>query len=409
VGDPEHDDLTKLRLTRGNVLRSLAGVTTAAAVPPWMHEQGRALSPYGMPSRYESKVVRIAVNDTPTLTASWNFTPLQDLIGIITPNGLHFERNHAGVPDIDPAAHRLLIDGMVKRPLIFTMDNLRRYPTVSHIHFIECSGNTGPEWLKPTGKTVQQTHGLLSCAEWTGVQASVLMDEAGVDPKATWALAEGADAAAMDRSIPVAKLRDDALLAFAQNGEAIRPSQGYPLRLLLPGYEGNMNVKWLRRLTFMRASAETTWETAYYTELMRHGMARQFNLVMEAKSVITAPSGGQRLRSSGYYQITGLAWSGNGRIRSVEISTDGGGTWGRARLQEPVLPKCLTRFRFDWEWMGKPAVLQSRCTDETGYVQPTLAALNALRFDHGATSYYHMNAIQSWHVSDSGVVTNVHA
>jgi sulfane dehydrogenase subunit SoxC len=396
--------------TRAGVLRTLAGAATAPlGIPSWTTEQGRPLSGYGSPSKYESGVVRRTVDRTPTLTAAWNVTPLQDLHGIITPNGLHFERNHGGVPDIDPAQHRLVIDGMVKRPLLFTMDDLRRYPTVSRIHFIECSGNTDSEWTKPTAKTVQFSHGLISCAEWTGIPLAALLDEAGVDPEARWVLAEGADAAAMDRSIPVEKLRDDALLALAQNGEALRPSQGYPLRLLLPGYEGNMNIKWLRRLTFMRAPAETKEETGYYTELMPDGKARQFNFVMEAKSVITFPSAGQQLRRPGYYQISGLAWSGNGRVRSVEVSADGGATWREAQLQEPVLPKCLTRFRCDWEWTGKPAVLQSRSTDETGYVQPTLAALNASRFGGGARSYYHMNAIQSWRVGDDGAVTNVHA
>ncbi|MGH7714551.1 MAG: molybdopterin-dependent oxidoreductase, partial [Vulcanimicrobiaceae bacterium] len=240
-------------------------------VPPWMQQQGRPLSPYGSPSKYENSVIRRATTGTPTLLASWNFTPLQYMNGIITPNGLHYERNHAGVPDIDPAQHRLLIHGMVKRPLTFTMEDLMRYPTVSRIHFLECSGNTGTEWTKPTGRTVQITHGLLSCAEWTGVPLAAIMEDVGVDPDATWVLAEGADAAAMDRSIPVGKLRDDALLVYMQNGEAIRPSQGYPLRLLLPGYEGNTNIKWLRRLKFMRAPAETKEETAYYTQLMKEG------------------------------------------------------------------------------------------------------------------------------------------
>jgi sulfane dehydrogenase subunit SoxC len=373
-----------------------------------MHEQGRPLEPYGQPSAYERSVIRLSNEDTPTALAGWNFTPLGDMDGIITPNGLHFERNHAGVPDIDPAAHRLLVHGLVKRPMIFDMDAIRRYPTVSRIHFIECSGNTGTEWTKPTGTTVAQTHGLLSCAEWTGVPVAAILDDLGVDPAATWVLAEGADAAAMDRSIPISKLRDDAVLAYIQNGEPIRPSQGYPLRLLLPGYEGNMNVKWLRRLKFMRAPAQTAEETAYYTELFDEGKARQFNFVMEAKSVITSPSGGQSALRSGFCQIRGLAWSGNGKIRSVDVSTDGGATWNAAQLQDPVMPKCLTRFRYDWTFTNSPATLQSRCTDDTGYVQPTREALDALRFGHGAASHYHMNAIAGWHVSANGEVANVH-
>jgi len=350
--------------------------------------------------------VRLPTNLTPTELASWNFTPLQYLHGTMTPNGLHFERLHAGVPDIDPAQHRLLVHGMVKRPLILTMDDLLRYPSVSCIHFLECSGNTLSEWRKPAAKSVQISHGLLSCAEWTGVRLAAVLDDAGVDPEAKWALAEGADAAAMARSIPVTKLWDDALLAYAQNGEMLRPSQGYPLRLLLPGYEGNTNIKWLRRLKFGRRPFETYEETAYYTELMKDGKARQFNFVMEAKSVITFPSAGQMIARPGFCQISGLAWSGSGRVARVDVSTDAGQTWRTAALQQPVLPRALTRFRLNWEWHGEPAILQSRCLDETGYVQPTRAQLVAAR---GLNSVYHMNAIQSWQVAATGEVTNVHA
>ncbi len=375
-------------------------------VPPWMQEQGRPLTPYGHPSPYEKAVVRVPTNLTPTELSSWNFTPLQYLQGTVTPNGLHFERLHAGVPDIHPSQHRLLIEGMVKRPIVLTMDDLMRYPSVSRFHFLECSGNTLTEWRKPVGKNVQYTHGLLSCAEWTGVPLAAILDEVGVDPKATWALAEGADAAAMDRSIPVQKLWEDAILAYAQNGEMLRPSQGYPLRLLLPGYEGNMNIKWLRRLKFGSAPFETYEETAYYTELMKNGKARQFNFIMEAKSVITYPSGDMKLQQPGYHQISGLAWSGNGRISRVDVSTDAGRTWRQAVLQGPVQSRCLTRFRLDWQWSGAPATLQSRCVDETGYVQPTIDQLVAAR---GYNSVYHMNGIQSWKVAANGEVSNVHA
>ena len=375
-------------------------------VPPWMQEQGRPLTPYGHPSTYEKAVVRVPTNLTPTDLSSWNFTPLQHLQGTVTPNGLHFERLHAGVPDIHPSQHRLLIEGMVKRPLVLSMDDLMRYPSVSRFHFLECSGNTLTEWKKPIGKNVQYTHGLLSCAEWTGVPLANILDEVGVDPRATWVLAEGADAAAMDRSIPVQKLWEDAILAYAQNGEMLRPSQGYPLRLLLPGYEGNMNIKWLRRLKFGSAPFETYEETAYYTELMKNGKARQFNFIMEAKSVITYPSAEMKLQTPGYHQISGLAWSGNGRVSRVDVSTDAGRTWRQAALQEPVQSRCLTRFRLDWAWSGAPAILQSRCVDETGYVQPTISQLVAAR---GYNSVYHMNGIQSWRVAANGEVTNVHA
>jgi sulfane dehydrogenase subunit SoxC len=336
-------------------------------------------------------------------TAASTGTPLQDLHGIITPNGLHYERHHAGVPQIDPDAHRLLIHGLVDRPLLFTMDDLVRFPSVSRLHFLECAGNT-QEWRDASPAwTPQQTHGLLSCCEWTGVLLSTLLAEVGVRRAARWVLAEGADAAAMTRSIPIEKAWDDAMIAYAQNGERLRPEQGYPLRLLLPGYEGNTSVKWLRRLKLGDQPFETREETSKYTDLMPAGKARQFTLVMEAKSVITRPAGGQRLRETGFYEIIGLAWSGRGRIRRVDVSTDGGAAWHQAALQEPVLPKCLTRFRLPWTWSGGPAVLQSRAVDETGYVQPTRAQLVGVR---GVNSFYHFNGIQSWRVAADGVITN---
>ncbi len=367
---------------------------------------GAPLSPYGSPSPFERSVVRVATTLTPTKFSSWDFTPLQDLHGTITPNGLFFERNHGGVPEIDPAEHRLLVHGLVDNPAIFTMDDLRRYPPVSAIHFVECSGNGLTEWSKPTGKTVQLTHGLLSCAEWTGVSVSTLLRDVGVKSGAAWVLAEGADAPLMDRSIPLEKMMDDAIIAYAQNGEALRPEQGYPLRLILPGFEGNMNVKWLRRLKVGSAPFYTREETAKYTDLLANGQARMFTFVMEAKSVITQPSGGMQIHARGERAISGLAWSGRGAIRRVEVSTDGGNRWSAAQLQEPILSKALTRFVFPWKWSGEEAVLQSRCYDETGYVQPTLAQLVRVR---GVNSVYHLNAIQSWHVASDGTVTNVHA
>jgi sulfane dehydrogenase subunit SoxC len=369
-------------------------------------ELGAPLSAYGSPSPYERDVVRVATTLTPTTYSSWNFTPLQSLRGTITPNGLFFERNHGGVPAIDPAGHRLLVHGLVDNPAIFTMDDLRRYPPVSAIHFLECSGNGLTEWAKPTGKTVQLTHGLLSCAEWTGVRVSTLLGDLGVRSGAAWVLAEGADAPLMDRSIPLEKMMDDAILAYAQNGEALRPEQGYPLRLILPGFEGNMNVKWLRRLKVGHAPFYTREETSKYTDLLANGQARMFTFVMEAKSVITQPSGGMQILARGDRAISGLAWSGRGAIRRVEVSTDGGNRWSPAQLQEPILTKALTRFVFPWKWNGEEAVLQSRCYDESGYVQPTLAQLVKVR---GINSVYHLNAIQSWHVASDGTVTNVHA
>jgi sulfane dehydrogenase subunit SoxC len=325
------------------------------------------------------------------------------LHGIVTPSSLHFERHHNGVPLIDPARHRLLVHGLVERSMIFTLDELKRFPSVSRLAFIECSGNSAGEWREPVGHTVQQTHGLLSTSEWTGVPLATVLREAGAKPEATWMLAEGADAAAMTRSIPLAPALEEALLCYAQNGEALRPEQGYPLRLLVPGWEGNINIKWLRRLKLGSAPFMTREETSHYTDLMPDGTAKQFTLVMDAKSVITSPSGGQRLQR-GFVEIRGLAWSGRGRISKVEVSTDGGRTWESTRLQEPVLPKCATAFRLPWRWAGQEAILQSRCVDETGYVQPGREALIAAR---GTNSVYHYNAVQSWKVLPDGTVQNV--
>lgn len=380
------------------------GANLPPSVPDWMKAQGAPiLSPaYGLPSPFEKDVVRRRRSMTPTLTAASSVTPLQDLFGIITPNGLHFERHHAGVPAIDPDQHRLMVHGLVERPLIFTMDDLLRFPSVSRLHFLECSGNSS--WAgQPASATAQQIHGLISCCEWTGVLLSTVLAEAGVRPGATWVLAEGADAAGLSRSLPIAKALDDVILAYAQNGERLRPEQGYPLRLFAPGYEGNVSVKWLRRLKLGDQPFETREETAKYTDLMPDGTARQFTFVMEAKSVITAPSGGQRLRQRGAVEISGLAWSGRGRIRRVQVSTDDGRSWREAALQAPVLSKCLTRFRLPWSWDGTPARLMSRATDETGYVQPGREALVEAR---GLNSGYHYNGVQVWQVAADGAVTH---
>ena len=338
-------------------------------------------------------------------------TPLGHGHGIITPSGLHFERHHGGIPTIDPARHTLIVHGMVERPMKYTIADLERFPSVSRIMFIECSGNGLTEWREPTLETVQGTHGLTSTSEWTGVPLSTILAEVGVEDGAAWILAEGADAAVMTRSVPLDKAWSDALLAYAQNGEAIRPEQGYPLRLILPGWEGNTHIKWLRRLEISDQPFMTREETSKYTDLVQDGKARQFSFVMEAKSVITFPSGDMKLPGPGFYEVTGLAWSGRGRIQRVEVSTDGGKSWYLAALQEPILPICHTRFRFPWRWDGEPAVLQSRCQDETGYVQPTLPQLVDVRSLDGGRfgSIYHLNAIQSWAVARDGSVSNVHA
>ena len=371
-------------------------------IPPWMLEWGPLASPYGERSPYEDDVVRI-----PTSAAQVNsWAPLQDLVGTITPNSLFFERTHAGVPQIDPAQHRLMVHGAVERPTLFTMDDLKRFPAVSVVHFHECSGNSGSQWQESTLRpTVQEAHGLLSCAEWTGVPVRPILQEVGWKPGGTWLVCEGADAAGLTRSGPTEKAMQDGLLVYGQSGEALRPSQGYPLRLILPGWEGNMNVKWLRRIEVGNQPWETREETSKYTDLLPDGTARQFTFVMEAKSVITFPSGGQTIPGTGFWEIRGYAWSGRGKITGVEVSTDGGKTWVQSALQEPVLPVSLTRFRVPWTWDGQPALLQSRAIDETGYVQPTLAELVAAR---GVNSVYHNNAITTWGVAASGEVTNVY-
>src|SRR5215813_9326954 len=329
-----------------------AGLASAAAeplpVPRWMKVPGADFVPYGQPSQFESKVVRTfaAPPNPATQGIGSSRTPLHMLEGMITPSGLHFERSHSGVPEIDPDQHRLVIHGLVKRPLVFTVEALSRYPMQSRIAFLECGGNSqalnAPQ-AQPLN--VAAIHGLLGCAEWTGARLSTLLDEAGIEPEARWVIAEGADAAAMSRSIPLTKAMDDALLCLYQNGERVRPSNGYPVRLLLPGFEGNMNVKWLRRLKLTAGPAMTKDETSKYTILLKDEKAWQFVFPIEVKSFISRPSPGLALRGPGFYEISGLAWSGNGSIRQVEVSADGGRSWAQAALQGPILPKAPVRFR----------------------------------------------------------------
>jgi sulfane dehydrogenase subunit SoxC len=363
---------------------------------------------YGSPAKYEAKVTRTLIRSQPGTTGSGaSRTPLESLEGMITPSGLHFERHHSGVPDIDPAAHRLLIHGLVKRPLIFSVAALLRYPMISRIHFLECSGNSQVLYQPaPPNLTAGQTHGLVSCSEWTGVPLRVLLEEAGVDRSAQWLLAEGADSAAMSRSVPMAKAMDDAILALFQNGERLRPENGYPVRLFLPGWEGNMSVKWLRRLKVVSAPVMTKDETSRYTDLQSDGKSLMFTYPMEVKSVITRPSHGMTLPGAGLHQISGLAWSGNGTIRRVEVSTDGGKAWTTAPLVAPVLPRALTRFRLPWKWDGAAAVLKSRATDDTGAVQPERDKFIAA---HGHNAIFHFHGIQAWSVGTNGEVKHVYA
>jgi sulfane dehydrogenase subunit SoxC len=405
--------LLERTLLAGTAVVAGTGVTAAAAepltLPRWMTEPGANFTGYGQPSRFEGKVVRSfapAANPA-TLGIGTARTPLQLLNGTITPNGLHFDRSHSGTPEIDPDQHRLLIHGLVKQPLVFTLEALSRYPTQSRIAFIECGGNSAAlNAPQPQAANAQAIHGLVSCAEWTGVPLALLLEEAGVEPAAKWVIAEGADAAGMSRSIPLAKCMDDALLCLYQNGERVRPANGYPIRLLLPGFEGNMNVKWLRRLKLTEAPAMTKDETSKYTILLKDGKAWQLVFPMEVKSVITQPSPGLTLKGPGFYEISGLAWSGNGKIGKVEVSADGGASWAPAALQEPVLSKAVVRFRAPWQWNGGPALLQSRATDETGMVQPTRAAFAAER---GLRGIYHYNAIASWRVDEKGEASNAYA
>ncbi|TYO67174.1 sulfite dehydrogenase [Bradyrhizobium hipponense] len=391
----------------GAVLGAGASAAETDNLPPntpeWMKMPGEPMGsqPYGAPSPFEKGVVKNISKTLKQYISASGRTPLQELDGIITPNGLFYERHHGGVPSIDPAQHRLMLHGLVDRPLIFTMDDLRRFSSESRIHFLECSGN--PSYSKPYGKTASDLVGLVSCAEWTGVSLKLVLQEAGLKPEAKWVIAEGADAAALTRSIPIEKCLEDAMLVYSQNGERLRPQQGYPLRLFLPGFEGNMSVKWLRRLHVTAEPVYSREETSKYTDLLPDGTAREFSFYMEAKSIITRPSGGQHLDAPGFHEISGIAWSGHGKIARVEVSVDDGKSWQEARLQDPVLTRALTRFRLPWRWDGKPAVIQSRAIDETGYVQPTLTELLAVR---GENFFYHNNAIWPWRVAADGEVTN---
>ncbi len=384
-----------------------ADAAPALTLPAWMRTPGQPFSGYGQPSRHEAGTVRrIGANRTVAGNGvSW--TPLEDLEGMLTPTGLHFERHHNGVPNIDPALHQLLIHGMVKQPLTFGVQDLLRYPMRSQLIFIECGGNSNAGWhSQAIQRPVGSFHGMVSCSEWTGVPVSVLLAEAGVDASASWVVAEGADAIAMNVSLPLSKLQDDCIVALYQNGERLRPEHGYPMRLVAPGWEGVLNVKWLRRLQLADRPVMARNETAKYTELQPDGRARQFTFVMQAKSMITSPSHGQRLSGADVYEIRGLAWSGHGRVSQVEVSADGGKTWALAALQAPVLPRCLTRFRAAWRWDGRSAILKSRVTDETGYVQPERSVLVQQR---GSNGYFHYNAIVAWAVDADGDVRHVYA
>ena len=412
-------------LDRRAVLRSaaagaaVAGTTSLAPaagnpdnlppnVPDWSKTLGAGVDarPYGSPSPHEAGVIRRNVDWlTASTESSINFTPLHELDGIITPNGLCFERHHSGVAEIDPADHRLMINGLVDKPLIFTMEDLQRFPRTNKIYFLECAANSGMEWRGAQMNGCQFTHGMVHCVMYTGVLLKHVLGEAGLKTAAKWLMAEGGDAAGMNRSIPLEKALDDCLLAFAMNGEALRPEQGYPLRLVVPGWEGVIWVKWLRRLELGDQPWHAREETSKYTDLMANGTARRFTWQMDCKSVITNPSPQAPItHGKGFTIISGLAWSGRGTIDRVDITLDGGKNWQPARIDGPSLPQALHRFYYEFQWDGSPLLLQSRAIDSAGHVQPTK---NELREVRGTNSIYHNNGIQTWHVLKSGEVENV--
>ena len=405
------------RMSRRAWLTTTSGVIAAGLVKTQadavtlLAQETPAVDPTKVPGRFVSEVGSRAPAEQPRRLlrgvelSSSSRTPLQDFMGIITPSDLHFERHHGGVPDIRFEDHEVLVHGMVERPMTFRMADLMRYPQVSRIRFLECSGNGGGAYNRermPTDITVQALDGLLSTSEWTGVPMSTILREVGVRRGASWILAEGGDAAMLARSVPLEKVMDDAMLAYGQNGERIRPEQGYPVRLFLPGWEGNTNVKWLRRIEVTDRPTHTREETSKYTDPLGDGTARQFSFTMDAKSVITFPSYPYALPDRGWWELKGLAWSGRGRITRVDVSTDGGRTWVEAALQGPILPKCTVCFRHLFEWRGSDTILLSRAVDETGYVQPTVHQLWAAR---GPSTSYHQNHQRAWKIASTGEVT----
>jgi len=375
--------------------------------PSWAGFPGEGMGPEGAPSKHEAHLRRGHVSAQAGANGSGaSRTPLEFLDGVITPSRLHFERHHSGIPDIDPAQHKLFIHGLVERPLAFDLDSLARYPMVSRIQFLECSGNSGVlTAAEPVQGTCGSIHGLISASEWGGVPLSVLLDEAGVKPEGKWIVAGGADAALMSRSVPMDKIVDDTIVALYQNGERLRPANGYPMRLFVPGWEGNISVKWLRSIKVTAGPGMTKDETSKYSDLKNDGRATLFTFPMAVKSVITSPSPGLAMHEPGVYQISGLAWTGSGRVKRVELSTDGGKSWADASLDEHVLPKCLTRFRAAWRWNGAPATIMSRASDETGAVQPDR---QSWLVGQSNGNFYHYNAIHAWRIGADGEAAHVY-
>jgi sulfane dehydrogenase subunit SoxC len=398
-----------------------ASFTGAAAEPlkddPWSETMGAATPPRQEPSRFEKHVVRVLSNPNNEPRNSHARTPHHLINGSVTPSALHFTINHSGIPDIDPDKHRLVIHGMVKQPKIFSLEDLDRYPKVTRMAFVECGGNSAPMFSsEPMQVTAQALHGLVSNSEWTGVLLSTLLDEVGVDPKAKWFLAEGADSCALHRSVPVKKGWDDAMIALYQNGERIMPGNGYPMRLLLPGYQGNMNVKFLRRIKLIDQPAMSFYEAKTYSQVLPGEVLWRFHFLQEVKSFITHPSLGHSLKGPGYYDISGVAYSGTGRITRVMVSADGGRSWAEAALQGTPQPQAFTRFRTPWRWDGQPVVLQSRAWDEAGNVQPTRSEIVAARGQSSqpvknpnAFINQHYNGVTSWGIDAKGEIKHVYA
>jgi sulfane dehydrogenase subunit SoxC len=396
---------------------SLAGASAEPlTIPEWTLEPGTVTPVLQTPSRFEKNVVRILSNPKGEPRTQHARAPLHMLNGAITPNPLHFTILHSGIPDIDPEQHRFIVHGMVKQPLEYTVDELMRYPMVTRKHFVECGGNSAPMFSDvPIQATVQQIHGLASCAEWTGVPVSTILDEAGVDPKAKWMVSEGADSLLISRSTPLKKGYEDAMIAFYQNGERLMPGNGYPMRLLLPGYEGNMNTKYLRRLYITDQPAMTFYETRNYSPLLPSGKAYRFYFINEIKSFITQPSFGSSLKGPGFYEISGLAYSGTGTITKVRVTADGGKSWAEAAIQGPATPKAFTRFVMPWRWDGQPATLSSRAWDDSGEVQPLRADFIAVRGETkepvksaNAFPNNHYNSLTAWGIESTGEIKHVY-
>lgn len=393
----------------GGTLLARLPLSDAAAAPAIQPGQGPVAppDPARVPGAPTSAVSARSAFENPARTPTGtltgpSFSPIHQFDGTITPTDLHFERHHGGVPTIDPRRHRLVLHGLVDRPLTFTLDDLKRLPSVSRICFLECAGNGRAGYRNAKREmTPQQIDGLTGNSEWTGVLLSTLLREAGVKPAVKWMIAEGGDGPKLSRSIPIEKAMDDAIVAYAQNGEPMRPSSGYPLRLVLPGWEANTCIKWLRRIELVETPRMFRDETSKYTDPLPDGTARQFSFEMDAKSIITHPSYPHRIPAPGWLQVTGLAWSGRGKIARVDVSTDGGRSWTSAELQEPVLSKAHTRFRLMWKWDGQAATLLSRAVDETGYAQPRLAEFRRVR---GDGTDFHFNAIRGWVVEPDGRV-----